>query len=69
MTEPINTNDACKAIEAAAAITTVDIGNVLSALRLRLSKAPLQQQGRQACHDVLQRAHSEIFAIWIKDQK
>ena len=55
-----HTAQACASIGELAHMTTVDVLNIIHALRLRNAKTPLQQQGRQM-HEMI--AGSELAVI------
>lgn len=59
----------CEAIETTPSMTTVDIANIIAALRLRVSMTPLQQQGRADCDKVLGVAHGAIMIIWTDEKQ
>ena len=63
-----HTAQACASIGELAHMTTVDVLNIIHALRLRNAKTPLQQQGRADVAKALDACHTEIMGIWVRDE-
>lgn len=63
-----NTAQACATIGEMDHLTTVDVLNILHALRLRNARTPLQQQGRADVAKALDACHAVIIGIWTVDE-
>jgi hypothetical protein len=63
-----NTAQVCAAIGELDHLTTVDVLNIIHALRLRNARTPFQQQGRSEVAKALDAVHTEIIGIWTRDE-
>lgn len=68
MSNATNTAQVCAGIGELAHMSTVDVLNIIHALRLRQARTPLQQQGRADVGKALDAAHTEIMGIWTRDE-
>ena len=63
-----NTAQVCAAVGELDHLTTVDVLNIIHALRLRNARTPFQQQGRAEVAKALDAAHIELMGIWTRDE-
>lgn len=68
MSTGYNAAQVCDTIKHVEHLTTVEVLNILQALRLRNAQTPLQQQGRADVAKALDACHTDLMGIWVRDE-